>query len=113
MTKFGQEKTLREKRQAVKRWFFGTSSRIALVACILVFGIMYLMKTSTLATKGYAITDLQKQMNELERENERLQVRIAELGSMTNIEDRLKSMSLVAVDHVEYISPPQSIVARR
>ena len=113
MTKFGQVQTIKEKRQAVKRWLFGTSSRVALILCIVVFGVMYLMKTSTLATKGYAISDLQKQMNELEQENERVQVRIAQYGSMANIEERLKSMSLVAVDQVEYISPPQSVVARR
>lgn len=105
--------TLREKKQKVTHVMVSTTFRLSLVGFIVVFGALYIWQTNTVSTKGYAISELEQQIKQLEHENRRLDVRIAEYSSMKSIEQRLGQISLVPADSVEYVSIAGTAVAKR
>ncbi|HYE59706.1 MAG TPA: septum formation initiator family protein [Candidatus Kapabacteria bacterium] len=108
-----QEKTMREKRKALQLWMVSTTSRVVLCGCVILFGVLYILETSAISTKGYEMSDLQKQIQELEQENERIDVAIADHRSMESIERRVKDLNLVLAGDVTYVSPVGTAVARR
>ena len=106
--------TLRQKRQAVRQWLLGTTFRAVLLTVVLMFGFMYVVKTSSLSTKGYEISDLERQIQILEQSNQRLELEIASHRSMNSIQRRLASLNMVeAGGNVEYITLSGSAVAMR
>lgn len=105
--------TLREKRLAVQRWLVGTTFRGLLLSCIIVFGILYLFKVNTVSTQGFVISDLERKIVDLGRENKKLDVEIASQRSMYSIEKRLDKMELVYVDNMIYVTPVGTTVALR
>jgi cell division protein FtsB len=113
MTKYQNKQTCREKRMAIKRWIVSTSFKTGLMGMIAVFGVLYIMQMSSVSTKGFAISDLQKQVQTLENETRSLEVEISQYRSMGSIQERLKNMDLVAVGEIEYVTPVGTVVARR
>jgi len=108
-----KQKTLREKKKAVKRWLLSTTCRALLIVLVTVFGVMYLMQTSSVSTKGYEISDLEGQLRGLEEENQRLEFKIATQRSMKSIQQRLQGTELVAANDVEYVTLVGTAVALR
>jgi len=105
--------TLRDKRRAVQRWFLSTTCRTLLLVGVVVLSVLYLLKVNTVSTQGFVINDLENSIVELERENKKLDVQIASHRSMKSIEDRLKGMTLVAVEDMQYVTPVGTSVALR
>ena len=114
MTKYTKKKqTMREKKLAMQRWLLGTSFRIGISVFVLFFGFVYVIQLSSVSTKGYDINDLQKQVNQLQRENRKMNVEISKYRSMQSIQERLSNTDLVAVDKVTYKNIIGTVVARR
>lgn len=89
------------------------SFRFGLIVFIVIFGFLYVWKTNSVSTKGYEISDLETHIKQLEQENRKLQVHIAEYSSMQSIQQRLAGADLVPTDHVEYVTLVGSTVAQR
>jgi cell division protein FtsL len=94
--------TMREKKQAWQITMLGTSFRFVLVFVVSFVGILYVMQTSNLSAKGYELSDLNKQINTLEQENQRLDYEIANQQSMQSLEERVKKLNLVTMGNIEY-----------
>ena len=97
----------------MKRVFLGMTVRIFLIGSIGIAGILYLVKVNTVTTEGLVISDLEAQIRELERENKKLDVEIAEHRSMRSIEERMQGMELVVAEDMRYVSELDTVVARR
>ena len=108
-----RHQTMRQKRLAIKRWFLSTTFRAGLMMMVMVFGVLYVMQTSSLSTKGYEISDLEQQIEVLEQDNQKLEFQIATHRSMDSIQTRLASMNLVSSDNVEYVTLLGTAVALR
>lgn len=107
------QKTIGEKRIGARRLFLNKAFRVFLSVFILVFGVLHVINLSTMSTKGYDMTALQKQITGLGRENQKLEFKIAKHSSMQNIQERLDSMNMVVVENVEYATLIGTVVARR
>ncbi len=107
------KQTMRQRRLALKRMFLSTTFRFTALLFMLVFGVLYVMQTSSVSTKGYDINELQRQITKLEQDNQRLEFEIATNRSMQSIQQRLSGMDLVAVDTMEYGTLVGTAVARR
>lgn len=108
-----QQKTLRAERLQNKHWIFGMGCRLTLLFLLVIFGVLFIWQTSSASTKGFAINDLQKQISDLEKENQKLGLQIAEQRSLKNLENRVTELGLVAVDNVKYVTILGTTVARR
>ncbi|MFZ2190264.1 MAG: hypothetical protein WA057_03670 [Candidatus Magasanikiibacteriota bacterium] len=106
-------KTMREQKMDVRHWLLSTSFRMTLLVLIGVFGIMYVVQTSSASTTGYEMRDLEKQIQILEQDNQRLEFEIASNRSMKSIQSRLQGTSLVMADNVEYATLVGTAVAMR
>ena len=109
---FKQKQTLRQKKQSLQKLFISRTFRATLCAVMVVSSMMYLFQTNAVSQKGFELSDLQRQVIELERETQRLDVAISSHRSMISIQERLADMGLVRADHVEYINPAGTAVAR-
>lgn len=104
---------MRERKLALKQWMLSKTCRLGLVAVIAVLGITYVTQTSAMSTKGYDINELQREVKVLQRDNQRLEVKIAQYRSMQHIQSSLQNMNLVAAGDITYITPAGNTVARR
>lgn len=114
MTSYKNKKqTMRERKLAMKQWLLSKTFRVGLIVVVATFGMVYVVQTSAMSTKGYDINTLQKIVRGLEQENQLLEVDIAQYRSMQYIQSQLQGMNLVAADTVTYITPAGTTVARR
>jgi len=114
MSPFGKKtQTMRQKKLAKKRWRFSSSTRTAMLVGVIVLSFFYLFQINTVSSKGYEVSELERQITDLERETKQLEVDIATHSSMQSIQERLGTLDMVAVDSVEYVTPVGSSVARR
>ena len=108
-----RQKTLRTERLQNKHWIFGIGCRLSLLFLLIIFGVLFIWQTSSASTKGFVINDLQEQISDLEKENQKLGLQIAEQRSLKNLENRITELGLVVVDNVRYATILNNTVARR
>lgn len=102
----------RRKKEKEKLNFWVTSTYIALLSLISLLLLYYVWILNVNATKGYDIRDLENEKKTLLMEKEILDVKIAELESLTNIlqDEDLQNMEkiwdpeyIVRKDNVQYV----------
>lgn len=94
--------TLRQRKMAWREMFLSSTCKYAVMVFIVLFGVLYVLQTSSISAKGFTMSDLEEQIHVLENENQKVEFEIAIHRSMKSIEERLKSMNLVTVDSAQY-----------
>jgi len=107
-----QRKTLRQKKQMVRAWLLSTTVRTTMAFVVIGFGIFFVVQTNTVSTKGFEISDLEKQIQTLKQENRTLEFQIAESGSMDSIQARVAELHMIPVDQIVYVTPVGTSVAK-
>ena len=107
------KQTLIQKRTALKNLMLNTMFRATLLVTVCLFGVMYLFQTSSLSTKGYTISELERQVQKLEQENRRLEVNISEHRSIASVMQRLEEKDFVNTEVLTYVSDFGTAVAVR
>jgi hypothetical protein len=79
-----------------------------LVFAISLAGFLYVFATNNIAVKGYKISSLQKQANELETINKNLQVEVSNLKSINVLEAMSEDLEMVKAQKIEYVSLPKA-----
>ena len=64
---------------------------------------LYLFVVNNSATLGIAISEQQRNIYELQEQNRELQVKITNLRAISRIEEMATQLSMVQVDHYDYI----------
>lgn len=98
----------RQKSKSSAMVFFVNCS---LVLTLAVVGIGYLVAINSLATKGYTIKFLQSQIAVEKRQNQQLQLKGIEAGSLGSVQERIAALQLVRSERIEYLN--NSSVAQR
>lgn len=94
-------------------WFNHSLVKVGLASTVILFGVLYLLQTSTTATGGYEIRNLEKQADALSDEIQKVEIAVAEEGSMPNIQKRLSAVNMVAVESIKFVAPVGGAVALR
>lgn len=81
---------------------YGMLSIVLIVATAFLF-VMYVWQVNASSTAGFAMRDIEREITQLERENDRLNVRIAELQSVESVSRRLRMLGLQPVRDITYI----------
>lgn len=84
---------------------------LSLFAVILALGTYYLVQVNNLAITGYSIRDYENQIYELEDENHRLELVIAQKQSIYEVKDKVAELDLEPVNYLEYFRASE--VAKR
>jgi len=86
---------------------------VILISCVLGSLLLYLSQVNNLASKGFALRDLEKQIQKLQLENEKLGVQVVELKSMNDLNVRVADLKMVPINQVAYMNNADQVVARR
>ncbi|MFH0988098.1 MAG: hypothetical protein V1763_01865 [Parcubacteria group bacterium] len=73
----------------------------------------YLFEVNSIATQGYQMHDLEKQISALKDGNEKLTLQVIGLESMTNLTDRIASLGMVSADGLSYYNAGSEVVAQK
>ncbi|MBI4252959.1 hypothetical protein HY623_02125 [Candidatus Uhrbacteria bacterium] len=84
-------------------------AHIGVLLTIAVFSLVYLVQVNTLATKGYAIRELERDIAIQKKEYERLQLDIIERQSMGALQERIAQLGFVPADRIDYLSPTAAV----
>lgn len=97
---------------SVPQWLTSRTTRVSLLAVIFLFSIAYIVNTTSSATSGYQMHELEKKMSLLEVEVQKLQVEIADNSSMSSISSRLVKLNMAEVGSVKYLTIKNTPVAK-
>ncbi|HLM84306.1 MAG TPA: hypothetical protein VK254_03810 [Candidatus Bathyarchaeia archaeon] len=104
-----------ERKKAIKKnpakagkiaWSF------LLVILICVSGVFYIFEVNNVATQGFKIRELEKQVQDLKNSNGNLKIKEAQLRSMYNIEERTKDLDMTAPKDVSYMMLPGNVAMK-
>lgn len=94
-------------------WATSRTARLALFSIIFFFSAAYIVKTTSAATSGYQVHDLEKQTAALENDVQKIQVEIADNSSIVNISSRLTKLNMVDATSVKYLTGQNTVVAKK
>ncbi len=87
------------------RWLESEFVKYFLLMVTVILAGLYIWQINTSATYGYIIRDLEKEIAAIERQNERLEQKVAKLQSVDSVTNRVKMLGLVKIENVKYIVP--------
>lgn len=87
--------------------------QMILFAVIIFAALSYLFYINQTATGGFDIKGIEQRITQLEKDNKKLEVRVAELQSLTNIERASTDLNFVAISQVDYLPVVGTTVAQR
>ena len=104
------------KREIKMQWWkkiVNSSMSVSIFFVGIVFGVMYIVQTNSISTKGYEMSDLENKITFLEQETQKIEFQIASSKSMKSIQSRLVGTELVAADTFQYATLVGTAMAMR
>ncbi|GEM_PF-5731012 len=95
----------------IPEWVGGRTMRVGLLSVVMIMSVAYMVRVNSAATRGYEAHALEKQISQLTVDLQNMQIKIADAGSMNNIEKRLQGMDLAVVEDVQHYSIAGGVVA--
>ncbi len=96
---------------SVPEWLIGRAMRAGLLGVVVIMSMAYMVRVNSAATRGYEAHALEKQIVVMNNELQNLQIKIADAGSISNIEKHLPEMALVPVEKIQRYNESGSVVA--
>ncbi len=85
---------------SVPEWISGKAMRASLLGLVIFLSVAYMVRINSASSSGYEMHAMEKQISELTTDVQGIQIKIADAGSMVNIEKRLPNLNYVAVDNI-------------
>ena len=105
----------RMKRRTVSQKTKESESLVGVVVVCLIFMLstLYIYQISSIATNGYEVEDREKKLNELKKDNQKMNIRLADLKAINNFENQNENRDLVLIEYnsINYITSSSNAVA--
>lgn len=101
------------RTMSVPQWLIGRGMRSTLLIGVIFLSAAYMVRINSVSASGYEIHNLEKQVSELDNQVQDLQIKIADAGSMNNIEKRLAELNLVAATKVKHLEAVPAVAIAR
>lgn len=108
-----QNISMRQRKQNIKQFVLSTSFRIGLLSVTAILLTCHVVKMSSISTQGYEISALQKQIQTIQEEKQRIDIDIARQSSMEFIQDKVQQLQFVPIEKPQYITVHGMTVASR
>ena len=79
-------------------------TRLGILLASIAMLVVYILQMSASSIKGYQIAQWENRTKELSLQQEQLNIEIANLGSMSNLEKRLSEISMVPASDIKYVN---------
>lgn len=93
------------QRKDGKALISALSLNLGLLLTLLLVSVFYLVQVNTLSTKGYAIKELTRRIAQEKRQQESLQMKSIEAGSLSALEAKMGKLQMVRTEKIEYLTP--------
>ena len=115
MTKYGQGFSIKRENSKKINLNGYLKKMLVVLVCALFVGSCgaYLFAVNTIASKGFEIKALEKMINVAKEDNEKLQLKVVEMTSMTDLQGRIQELGMVPVDQITYYDTAGQVVVRR
>ncbi|MCK5062174.1 hypothetical protein KAR28_06550 [Candidatus Parcubacteria bacterium] len=90
------------------RWQLVNKLLLGLIAFA---GIGFIITTNDIAVQGFVLAELKSDLSIIEKANAEYELTVLKLESMASINERAKSLKMVKVDNIEYVSVIDTSVA--
>ena len=87
--------------------------RMFLLVFTLALGVLYIWQVNHAATAGYTMRDLESAIHDLETQQERLDLQVAQLQSVDSVSERVQMLGLTAVKKIQYLTGDGSVAINR
>ena len=83
------------------------------VFVVLTLSVFYIYQISSIATNGYEVEEHEKRLDELKKDNQKINIKLADLKSIINFENENGNRDLVSIeyDSINHITSSSSVVA--
>lgn len=95
------------------RWLTNSKTRFFLSIIIILLALTYVIQVSAAAVSGYEIQKWEKKVQSLAEEEKKLDVELADKGSIYYLEKRLQNLSMIPAEEVIYMKEKDRSVAKR
>jgi len=100
------------KEKKIKIFTLKTFNKI-LFLFIIAAGVYYFTGINDLTVKGFKLEEVKQKINSLNEENKVIAQRVTALESYSNLSERVKALSMVAVGNVDYITAESGVMAKK
>ena len=100
-----------KQRQNKERYFKFLNKVLLLM--IIATSVYYVTVVNDLTVKGFKLQQLKQEKQALERENDRLSLKVTSLRSYENISKQAEKLDMVAARDVDYIKSMDGMMARK
>lgn len=83
-----------------------------LILIIVLFGILYIIQTNSVATKGYTIQQHKSELAELQTKNKNLELQLSKIQSLDFLEAKIEVLNMIKVSQIDYMSAVSEVAAR-
>lgn len=86
--------------------------QIVLVLSGVLLLLAYIVTVNNVATAGFRVSELQREVVKLKKEQAELQLQASALGSLQRVESESRNLSLAPVENVEYLEVGSTVAIR-
>ncbi len=86
---------------------------IGIFSLIFAMSVFYLIEINKITSIGYKITDYEKKLGLIKKENDALKIEAASLSSIYRLENSVSSLGMVAIENAQYLKTGKHETARR
>lgn len=79
------------------------NAKLMVGALLVMAGILYIYSINSTAVKGFEMKQVEKQISDLQKENDKLKIQEAELKSLYHVEEATKDLNMAEVKNVSYV----------
>ncbi len=84
-----------------------------LIILIISCGIYYIVSINDLSAKGFVMQELKNKLAVINKDNKDMELRVMELESYENIDQRANNLKMVKVDKIDYFTIIDETVAKK
>lgn len=81
------------------------------VLVFLLFGTFYVLTVNHTAAQGYRMREVENLIEDLNMQNKKMELKVAELQSIKSVQARIGSEQFIPVSHIQYLTPGAPSVA--
>jgi len=115
MSKFRKKRNreCRNEKRNFLRYFKGIFLNIFLICGLIGIFILYLTQVNSKAANSYKINELEADIDVLSNKKSELNLQIADLKSMNNLDKRIAKLNLIKSDNLIYLEEQDRMVAAK
>ena len=88
------------------------NAKLMIGALLIMAGILYIYSINSSAVKGYEMKQVEKEISDLQKENDKLKIQEAELKSLYHVEEATKDLNMAEMKNVSYVEQTSPVALR-